>query len=95
MGNWGTNKDRQPSPCMFCGSDRGLRCYPTDVPCSVQYACAECVALISKQDSDDLIERILAAFASLQPIPEDEQVAFRQELKSQLQTLTTWDLAVM
>ncbi len=95
MGNCDTNKDLQASPCMFCGSDEGLRYYPTDVPGCVLFTCAGCVELIRSENWEDLIERIVAAFAALQPIPEDGEVAFRQELKSQLQTPTTWDLLVM
>jgi hypothetical protein len=80
---------------MFCGSDQGLRCYLTDILGSAQYACAKCVTLIHNENWEGLIKRVVAAFASLQLIPEDEQVVFRQELKTQLQALITCDLPVM
>lgn len=91
-GERGANMRRGLSPCDFCGSVQGLHCYPTDVPGVDCYACADCVALIRNEDWDNLIDRIIAAYAALQLIPEDEQNAFRQELENQLKAFGTFCL---
>jgi hypothetical protein len=91
MGNLDRKEFRHSPACRFCGFDRGLRCYPTDVSGFGWYACADCVALIHNESWDDLIERIIAAFAALQPMCEDDQVVFRRELADQLKRLNTFD----
>lgn len=87
MGNWRASNKRALSRCNFCGSVEGLRCYPTDIPSVDRYACEDCVALIRNEDWYLLMERIIAAYAALQPIPEDERVVFRQELENHLKAL--------
>ncbi len=67
--------------CEFCGSLNGLRCYPADDPQSDDlHACAVCVVLIRAEQWDALVDRMIAAFAALQFMPEREQIAFRHEL---------------
>jgi hypothetical protein len=70
--------------CDFCGSTQGLRSYPIDIHGSEWDACAICVRLIRDEDWNNFIERIIAAFAALQFIPEDEQAVFRKELANAL-----------
>lgn len=71
------------------------RCYPPEAPRDCWYACADCAALIGNEAWDDLIARIVAAYEALQPIPEDEQVVFRQELENHLKAFHTFYLHVM
>jgi len=92
MVSLGTNKVWHSPRCSFCGSDDGLRCYTADTPGSPWYVCAECVELICNENWDDLIERIVAAFTTLQPMREEEQVAFREELENRLKPLSTFGL---
>jgi hypothetical protein len=92
MDRCGANDKGALSRCNFCGSAQRLLCYPADVPGVTWYGCAHCVGLIRNENWDDLIERIVAAFAAQQPIPEDEEVVFRQELENQLKELNTFGL---
>jgi hypothetical protein len=66
--------------CNFCGSLQGLRSYPKDAHGLEWHACGVCVRLIRMEDWNKLIERIVAAFKTLQHIPECEQTEFRHEL---------------
>ena len=84
MDRCGANDKRALARCNFCGSVEGLRCYPTDILGVDWYGCEDCVALIRDEDWNNLIDRILAAFAAVLPIPKDEQVVFRRELENQL-----------
>jgi hypothetical protein len=47
----------------------------------VWHSCEVCVAFICKEDWQNLIERIMAAYAALQYISEIDQDAFRHELE--------------
>jgi len=66
--------------CSFCGSLRGGRSYPKDAHGLEWHACGVCVRLIRSEDWKNLIERIVAAFTTLEHIPEREQTEFRHEL---------------
>ena len=81
MGNLGASYKRAPSRCNFCGSVERLCCYPTDIPS---------VGLIRDEDWVAFIDRIVAAFAALQPIPEEERVLFREELENRLRALNSF-----
>ena len=95
MGDCDASDKRALSRCSSCESVDRLRCYPAEAPRDCWYACADCVALIGNEEWDDLIERIVAAYAALQPIPEDEQVVFRQELGNHLKAFDTFYLRVV
>ena len=45
-------------------------------------ACPACVALIRYEESDSLIDRIIAAYTALQFIPDKALRVFRYELRS-------------
>jgi hypothetical protein len=66
--------------CDFCGAAQGLRSYPTERLGQVYQVCAVCVGLINNEDWDNLIERIITAFTTLEHIPESEESEFRREL---------------
>jgi hypothetical protein len=69
-----------PFACDFCGGSQRLRSYATETTGANWHACEVCVGLIAKEDWNNFIERIIAAFAALQFIPESEQNLFRHEL---------------
>ena len=48
--------------------------------------------LSATRTGNNLIDRILAAFAAVQPIPKDEQVVFRRELENQLKAFNPFCL---
>lgn len=83
---------RGSSPCDFCGSVQGLQCYRTDVPGADWYACANCVALIRTEDWDNLIDRSVAAYATLRSIPEEERNALRQQVENRVKAFRTFCL---
>lgn len=70
------------SPCDFCGSTQGLRCYSADARGIEWHSCAVCAAFIRTQDWHNLIERVIAAYAALQYISQSEQDVFRHELEN-------------
>jgi len=46
----------------------------------VWHVCNRCIALIMSEEWDVLIDRIVAAYAALQLIPQNQQAEFRHEL---------------
>lgn len=78
----GENMRRRLSGCDFCGSILGLRSYPADARGIVWHSCEVCAAFIRKEDWQSLIDRIIAAYATLQHISDSEQNAFRHELEN-------------
>lgn len=78
------------SLCDFCGSVQGLHCHPADAPGIDWHACADCVALVRREDWGSLVERSVAAYEALRLIPEDEKNALRQHLENQVKAFRTF-----
>ena len=68
------------SACDFCGTASAIHRFPTQTSGVAWHACSPCIALVLSEEWGLLIERILAAYAALQFIPEDEKAEFRHEL---------------
>ncbi len=72
--------------CGFCGCEDRPHTYPSDDRGIARTACTVCATLIRNQNWSTFIERVVAAFAKVQSIPDDEQEIFRIELAIALMT---------
>lgn len=82
--------DRPPSCCDFCGDLRTFQEYPTDSRAVNWYACSECAAFIDAQDWKQLIERSLAAYAQVRPIPDGEERILRERVENLVATFRSF-----
>jgi hypothetical protein len=77
---------------------RFLRGFPNvpGVPadhCSINwYACADCARLIDAQHWELLIERSLAAYAQIRPIPEGEEPILRKQVEHLVEAFRSFRL---
>ncbi len=73
---------RPSSCCDFCGVSQTLREYPADHVGINWYACLGCAGIIEAEEWDRLIERSLAAYARIRPLPDCEEPIRRQQVEN-------------
>jgi hypothetical protein len=72
---------RQSTCCDLCGGFQDLRQYPTGKGAVSWYACADCARLIDAELWEQLIERSIAAYGQIRPIPVGEEPILRQHVE--------------
>ena len=77
---------RPSSCCDFCGLPQVVEEYPTDREGANWYACLECAQLIDSANWGGLIQRGLAAYAEISPIPDGEEAIRRRQVENLVRT---------
>jgi hypothetical protein len=76
---------RRPSCCDFCGFAQVSKEYATDREGFSWFGCIECMRLIDDEDWDGLIERGLAAYAQIRPMPDGQESMLRRRVETLVQ----------
>jgi hypothetical protein len=59
------------------------------------YACPECAELIDAEDWDRLVERSLAAYAQIRPMPDGDEPILRSQVEHLVQVFRTLRLVAV
>ena len=72
---------RQPSQCDFCGDSPTSQEYQGDHGVVTWSACGLCAEKIETESWGDLIERCLAAYRRIRPIPAADEPVLREQVE--------------
>jgi hypothetical protein len=79
----------------FCGNTEKLQEYLVVDETIQWYACADCAELIDTDNWELLIERNLAAYAQIRPIPDGEEPILREQVEHLVEAFRTFRLVTV